>query len=83
MNAATDAALLDVAVLGAAGTIAGAIVRDLAESPEVARLRLLDLDAERAAEVARTHGVRQGVGRARRRPRRRRPRRSGERAGGL
>ena len=45
-----------VAVLGAGGTIAPAIVRDLAESEEVAVLRLLDLDGERAATVARDHG---------------------------
>lgn len=45
-----------VAVLGAAGTIAPAIVRDLAESDEVDRLALLDLDGERAAAVAAEHG---------------------------
>jgi lysine 6-dehydrogenase len=45
-----------VAVLGAAGTIAPAIVRDLAESDEVTALRLLDLDASRAEEVANEHG---------------------------
>jgi predicted amino acid dehydrogenase len=33
-----------VAVLGAGGTIAPAVVRDLAESGEVAALRLLDVD---------------------------------------
>ncbi|HEX8975386.1 MAG TPA: saccharopine dehydrogenase NADP-binding domain-containing protein [Solirubrobacteraceae bacterium] len=44
-----------VAVLGAAGTIAPAIIRDLAESDEVAQLRLLDLDGERAAAVAAAH----------------------------
>lgn len=37
-----------VAVLGAGGTIAPAIVRDLAESPEVEELLLLDLDLDRA-----------------------------------
>lgn len=42
------------AVLGAGGTIGPVIVRDLAESAEVAALRLLDIDSERAAEVART-----------------------------
>ncbi len=47
---------LRVAVLGAGGTIAPAIVRDLAESEEVAELLLLDLDQERAAAVAATHG---------------------------
>ena len=45
-----------VAVLGAGGTIAPAIVRDLAESEEVGALRLLDLDAARAAAVASEHG---------------------------
>jgi lysine 6-dehydrogenase len=45
-----------VAVLGAAGTIAPAIVRDLAESEEVAALRLLDLDLDGAEEVAMEHG---------------------------
>ena len=47
---------LRVAVLGAGGTIAPAIVRDLAESDEVAVMRLLDIDGERAAAVARSHG---------------------------
>jgi lysine 6-dehydrogenase len=56
MNAPSSRTPLDVAVLGAGGTIAAAIVRDLAESDEVARLRLLDLDERRAADVARTHG---------------------------
>jgi lysine 6-dehydrogenase len=45
-----------VAVLGA-GTIAPAIVRDLAESDEVAGLKLLDLDGDRAAAVAIEHGL--------------------------
>jgi saccharopine dehydrogenase (NAD+, L-lysine-forming) len=45
-----------VAVLGAGGTIAPAIVRDLAESPEVDSLTLLDLDGDRARAVARDHG---------------------------
>ena len=45
-----------VAVLGAGGTIAPAIVRDLAESDEVTSLHLLDIDAERAAAVAEQHG---------------------------
>ena len=40
-----------VAVLGAGGTIARAIVRDLAESPEVGELLLLDVDGARAAQV--------------------------------
>jgi saccharopine dehydrogenase-like NADP-dependent oxidoreductase len=50
------AAPLDVAVLGAGGTIAPAIVRDLAESDEVCSLLLLDLDGTRAAAVASEHG---------------------------
>ena len=41
-----------VAVVGAAGTIAPAIVRDLAESDEVSRMLLLDLDGARAAAFA-------------------------------
>jgi saccharopine dehydrogenase (NAD+, L-lysine-forming) len=41
-----------VAVLGAGGTIAPAIVRDLAESDEVDALLLLDLDEGRAKQVA-------------------------------
>ncbi len=45
-----------VAVLGAGGTIAPAIVRDLAASDEVAELRLLDLDLRRAEAVAIEHG---------------------------
>jgi saccharopine dehydrogenase (NAD+, L-lysine-forming) len=49
-------AQLSVAVLGAGGTIAPAIVRDLAASDEVERLLLLDLDRERAASVADAHG---------------------------
>ncbi|HKP90363.1 MAG TPA: saccharopine dehydrogenase NADP-binding domain-containing protein [Thermoleophilaceae bacterium] len=47
---------LRVAVLGAGGTIAPAIVRDLADSPEIGRMRLLDLDGDRAAAVADAHG---------------------------
>jgi predicted dehydrogenase len=47
---------LNVAVLGAGGTIAPAVIRDLAESDEVAALRLLDVDEERAAAAAREHG---------------------------
>lgn len=46
-----------VAVLGAGGTIAPAIVRDLAESEEVEELLLLDLDRERAQRVAAEHGA--------------------------
>jgi lysine 6-dehydrogenase len=45
-----------VAVLGAGGTIAPAIVRDLGESEEVTEMRLLDLDLERAKAVATEHG---------------------------
>jgi lysine 6-dehydrogenase len=48
---------LTVAVLGAGGTIAPAIVHDLAESDEVDRMRLLDLDGARTAAVAREHGA--------------------------
>jgi lysine 6-dehydrogenase len=48
---------LSVAVLGAGGIIAPAIVRDLAESEEVASMRLMDLDGARAAEVAARHGA--------------------------
>jgi len=48
---------LNVAVLGAGGTIAPAIVRDLADSEEVSRMMLLDLDAARAAAVAERHGA--------------------------
>lgn len=47
---------LSVAVLGAGGTVAGAIVRDLAESEEAGDLLLLDVDGERAARVAAQHG---------------------------
>jgi lysine 6-dehydrogenase len=47
---------LRVAVLGAGGTIAPAIVRDLAESEEISELLLLDLDEERAASVATDQG---------------------------
>ena len=45
-----------VAILGAGGTIAPAIVRDLAESAEVDELLLLDLDAARARANAEAHG---------------------------
>lgn len=50
-------AQINVAVLGAAGTIAPAIVRDLAESDEVTRMALLDLDADKARAVAEEHGA--------------------------
>jgi saccharopine dehydrogenase (NAD+, L-lysine-forming) len=43
---------LKVAVLGAAGTIAPAIVRDLADSPEVESILLLDLRGDVAERVA-------------------------------
>jgi lysine 6-dehydrogenase len=56
LNAAAQSEL-SVAVLGAGGTIAPAVVRDLTESEEVAGLLLLDLDGERAAAVAGTHGL--------------------------
>jgi saccharopine dehydrogenase-like NADP-dependent oxidoreductase len=48
-------ASVSVAVLGAGGTIAPAIVRDLAESEEVGSLLLLDLDEDRANATARAH----------------------------
>ncbi|MGZ4287644.1 MAG: saccharopine dehydrogenase NADP-binding domain-containing protein [Solirubrobacteraceae bacterium] len=48
---------VSVGVLGAAGTIAPAIVHDLAVSDEVERMVLLDLDGDRAATVAREHGA--------------------------
>ena len=51
---------LQVAILGAGGTIGPAIVRDLAESDEAADLLLLDLDESRAREVARVHGAATG-----------------------
>jgi saccharopine dehydrogenase (NAD+, L-lysine-forming) len=56
MSAARATRGLTVAVLGAGGTIAPAVIRDLAESDEVAALRLLDVDQERAAAAAREHG---------------------------
>jgi lysine 6-dehydrogenase len=46
-----------VAVLGAAGTIAPAIVHDLGVSEEVRDMVLLDLNGERAAAVADRHGA--------------------------
>ena len=48
---------VQVAVLGAGGTIAPAIVHDLAQSEEVAALLLLDLDEARASGVAERHGA--------------------------
>lgn len=47
---------MNVAVLGAGGIIAPAIVRDLAESEEVGELLLLDIDRARAERVAVEHG---------------------------
>jgi saccharopine dehydrogenase (NAD+, L-lysine-forming) len=47
---------LRVAILGAGGTIAPAIVRDLAESDEVAQMLLVDLDRDRARATADRHG---------------------------
>jgi lysine 6-dehydrogenase len=47
---------VSVAVIGAAGTIAPAIVHDLARSDEVARMALLDLDPDKAGAVAEQHG---------------------------
>jgi len=47
---------LRVAILGAGGTIAPAVVRDLAQSEEASELILLDVNEERAAAVAREHG---------------------------
>ncbi len=46
-----------LAILGAGGTIAPAIVRDLAESEEFESLVLLDLDGARARAVAEAHGA--------------------------
>jgi len=45
-----------VAVLGAGGTIAPAIVRDLAESPEIDSMVLLDLAGDKARAVADAQG---------------------------
>ena len=42
-----------IAVLGAGGTVASAIVRDLADAPGVDGLTLLDLDGDRARATAR------------------------------
>ncbi len=46
-----------VAVLGAAGTIAPAIIHDLGASEEVDSLLALDLDGAKAAAVAERHGA--------------------------
>jgi lysine 6-dehydrogenase len=53
-----------VAVLGAGGTIAPGIVRDLAESEEFESLVLLDLDGSRARAVAEAHGAGKATGAA-------------------
>jgi lysine 6-dehydrogenase len=53
----SSARALTVAVLGAGGKIAPAVVRDLADSQEVATMRLLDLSGDRAAAVAAAHGL--------------------------
>ena len=45
-----------VAVLGAGGTIAPAIVRDLAESEEIESMALLDIDGGKARAAAEAHG---------------------------
>ena len=45
-----------VAILGAGGTIAPAIVRDLADSDEVAEMLLVDLDPDKARATADRHG---------------------------
>jgi saccharopine dehydrogenase (NAD+, L-lysine-forming) len=47
---------LRVAILGAGGTIAPAIVRDLAESDEVAEMLLVDLDQDKARATADRYG---------------------------
>lgn len=52
------------AVLGAAGTIAPAILRDLAASEEVESMLLLDLDGDRAASAASEHGGSKATSRA-------------------
>ena len=48
---------LQIAILGAGGTIAPAIVRDLAGSDEVRGMDLLDIDPRRAERVADEHGA--------------------------
>ena len=53
---ATGAGPVRVAVLGAGGTIAPAIVRDLAESAEVDEMVLLDIAGDKARAVAEAHG---------------------------
>ena len=81
---ARELVVMRVAVLGAGGTIAPAIVRDLAESEEVAGLLLLDLDEARAEQVAVAVRRGQGARGVRRRPRSgRRHRLAGPRPRGL
>ncbi|HEX2703632.1 MAG TPA: saccharopine dehydrogenase NADP-binding domain-containing protein [Solirubrobacteraceae bacterium] len=53
-----------VVVLGAAGTIAPAILEDLAASDEVVNVLALDLDGERAAAAATAHGGEKATARA-------------------
>jgi saccharopine dehydrogenase-like NADP-dependent oxidoreductase len=55
---------VNVAVLGAAGTIAPAIVADLAASDEVGGMVLLDLDAGKAQAVSEVHGGGKSAARA-------------------
>jgi lysine 6-dehydrogenase len=55
---------LRVGVLGAAGTIAPAILEDLAASEEVSSVLALDLDGERAAAAAKAHGGQKTTARA-------------------
>jgi saccharopine dehydrogenase (NAD+, L-lysine-forming) len=55
---------IKAAILGAGGTIAPAIVHDLAESDEVAEMLLLDLDGDKAAIVADSHGGGKATARA-------------------
>jgi saccharopine dehydrogenase (NAD+, L-lysine-forming) len=55
---------LRVGVLGAGGTIAPAILEDLAVSDEVASVLALDIDGERAAAAATAHGGQKTVARA-------------------
>jgi saccharopine dehydrogenase (NAD+, L-lysine-forming) len=63
MNPAPNGTV-NVAVLGAAGTIAPAIVADLAASDEVGGLVLLDLDAGKAQAVSEAYGGGKSAARA-------------------
>ena len=58
---ATAGRQLKVAILGAGGTIAPAIVHDLGQSAEVERMVLLDLDRGRAEAVGERHGAGKAV----------------------